>query len=133
MRKQKQSTLSKMMRKEDRGQSDVHDPFAALYRKILADLGIGPMRWIQLLHDYCAENAKRIGRDRVSDYKGNLTKSVVSDKLSTYYLIRCLSILKPFKIEFVIRLHFKKDDGEIIVTEHAREVDKEFVDEETKP
>ena len=105
------SKFHKMLRKENKGQDETRDPLALLYRSVLEELRISPMRWTQLLHEFCNKNKAKIGSS-IADYKGNLTKAIVSDKLSWNYFIRSIKIHSPIKIELGIRLTFKVKEEE---------------------
>lgn len=118
-----------LLRKPDKGQKDTADPLALIYRKILTDLEIAPLRWSKLLSDYCHKYRDIIGRRKVSDYQGNLTQAVTGDRMSWRNFQRVLMIHQAFKVELCIKFHWRNPKGEVKITEHTLEIKSEHDDD----
>lgn len=119
----------KMLKKPNKGQDETRDPLALLYRKILSDLGITAIRWGQLLHLYCSKKADVIGKDKISDYKGNLTKAVTSDKLSFQKFTQCIALHDADEALITVTLKKIQEDGTVVETNHTLDLTHDLDDD----
>ena len=128
-KKTRGSKFHALLRKSDKGQKDTADPLALIYRKILTELDIAPLGWSKLLSDYTHKYRDIIGRRKVSDYQGNLTQAVTSDRMSWRNFHRVLMIHQAFKVELCIKFHWRNPKGDVVVTEHVLELKSEHDDD----
>lgn len=83
-------------------------PVARIWRNILADLGITPIHFNELLNAYLNDPANGVPKDKRSHTRGNRLKELARDEMTWDLLMKGLKILDPEFAEFSIMLRWSK-------------------------
>ena len=108
--------LNRLYSKPDRGFSEAKSILAKLYRKVVADLDLGPYELVLLLEQFL--NDPRSGIDQTKEKRttarGNSVKKLVQEKMSMKAFLDLSLMLKPKSMTVLVR--YEWEDGS--VTEH---------------
>lgn len=96
----------------------LHDPekrvveargLSKIFRNILSDLNITPMKWDQLMNAYLNNPKNRVGRDSRSrsSTRGNLNKELVKKDMTWRNFERAIRFLNPVEAEFTVKLRWR--------------------------
>lgn len=95
---------------------------AALFRRILSQIGMNGMRWSALMNDYLRDPQNGIpdnSRDQTSS-RGNLMKELAKDTMTWLVFLKALRFLQAIEVEFIVRIRWKVTKR---VTEHSATLD----------
>lgn len=113
MRKQK-NRLTSLLSLPDKGQSETSGPngvLTRLFRKILADLDIGPKRFDSLLEQFIRDSfsGKTSSPKVQTSMRGNLMKEFIKRQMTWKVFCKALLILQV--VEFQLALKIKRRNG----------------------
>lgn len=97
-----------------------HAILASMFRKILHELSINPIRWNHLMNTYLLDpknGIKRNNKDQ-SSARGNLQKELLKEKMTWKVFCKGIRFLNIMKFEIIIRAHHSNGK----VTEHLKSV-----------
>lgn len=110
--------LARKLSDPQRGINQVTSIPAKLWCIILADLGIDIhqlCRYIQAWLDSPAN--QNLTPEKRSSTRGNIIKEMIRPEMTWKVLMKCITVIRPFKVDIVIRLHHDRDSK--FVTEHT--------------
>lgn len=79
-----------------------------IWRLLLVDLSIKPMRWDYALDEYCEDAKSKLSAKVAANIKGNVGKGLRRDDMSWNVLCRGVSILKLTSPKLVIKIKEKE-------------------------
>lgn len=98
--------VNNLLNSEDKGVDEATGTLSRLFRQILFDVNITPMRWNKLMQAYLSNPRNGVpqhGRDR-STARGNLNKELRKPSMTWNNFRRGLVFLGPIKIRFEVHL-----------------------------
>lgn len=98
--------VNNLLQTDDKGVSEATGILSRLFRQILLDVGITPMRWQKLMRRYLTDPHNGVpnrGRDR-STHRGNLNRELRKSNMTWNNFKRGLMFLAPVKIRFEVHL-----------------------------
>lgn len=102
----------------NKGMSKATNTPAKLWCAILTDLGIGTHELSRYIQRWLDSPANRsLDADKRSSVRGNLIKEMVRPEITWKVLMKCITVIAPFKVEVVLKLHHDRDSK--IVTTHT--------------
>lgn len=105
----KGARLEVILNQDDKGVKDATGILSKIFRQVLADLGIIPMRWNVLMESYLNNPTNRVPRSSKgrSSARGNLSKEILKSNMTWKNFEKAIKFLNPIKAEFSIKLHWK--------------------------
>ena len=101
-----------------RGISKATNTPAKLWCKILDDLDIEQHKLSRYIQRWLDSPANRgLDSDKRSSVRGNLSKEMVRSEMTWKVLMKCITVIAPFKIDVTITLHHDRDSK--ILTHHT--------------
>lgn len=90
---------------------------AHLFRRMLRDLNVSPMRWGSLMYDFITDprNGVPDNKKDQTSYRGNFVKEFERRQMTWKVFCKAMRFLQLPRIELVIRAHHRNGK----VTEHA--------------
>lgn len=82
---------------------------ARLFRQMLAELGVNPMKWHQLMNAYLNDPRNRVPKDSraKSSTRGNLNKELMKSRMTWKNFERGIRFLNPVEAEFSVKLKWR--------------------------
>lgn len=116
--------LNRILASDDKKVKEATNELALLYRQMLADLNITTLTWYPMVVQYfksrysrTRKNAVDIGQDR-----NNFNRALAKPRISWANFMQFLKILRPVKIEIIIRLHWKDET----YTDHTLPIENQY-------
>jgi hypothetical protein len=103
-----QDRKNEILARVDKADFDTRDPLATIFRRILAELGIGILAWSQLMNRYLADPTNGIDQSpkKRSTERGNLDRRLFARSMSWKAFRKALKmfsyITRSIHIEFAI-------------------------------
>lgn len=101
--------LVRMLNTPEKGVREAKGPLAKLFRQILADLNVTPMKFDNLMKKYVTDPRNSIpqdGRSR-SSARGNLVKVMQGPEMTWKNFMRCIRFLDPVEARFEVHLKWR--------------------------
>lgn len=100
--------VSKLLNSEDKGVLDATNVLSRLFRQILADINVTPLRWSELMVQYLNDPRNGIAKNsrERSTARGNLNKELRRPAMTWKTFHKGLSFLRPRRIRFEIQLEW---------------------------
>lgn len=85
---------------------DASGVLSRLFRQILQELNVTPVKWNTLMNAYLSDPRNRVPRDNRgrSSTRGNLNKELCKSNMTWGNLEKAIRFLNPVKAEFTIKL-----------------------------
>lgn len=98
--------LDRMLGSPNKGVREATGVLAKLYRQILADLDITPMKFNQLMEKYLQDPKNKIPPDSKnrSSERGNLIKEMRRSDMTWKVFLKCIRFLSPVEMRFEVHL-----------------------------
>lgn len=94
---------------------------AALFRRILSQIGMNGMRWSALMNDFLRDPRNGVpdnSRDQTSS-RGNIMKEFAKDTMTFLVFCKGLRFLQAIRVDFIVRIHWKTKQ----ITQHSTSLD----------
>lgn len=100
------SKLEVMLGCKTKRMEEANGILSKIFRQILSDLGIIPMKWNKLMNDYLNDPKNRVPKDSrgKSSTRGNLNKELHKPDMTWSNFEKAIKFLNPIKAEFTIKL-----------------------------
>lgn len=101
--------LEDMLDRDDKKASEASGILSKVFRKVLAEIGVTPSRWNQLMHAYLEDPRNRVPRNprMRSSTRGNLNKELSKPNMTWNNFEKGIRFLNPIKAEFTIKLSWR--------------------------
>ena len=125
------SKLIRLLNDPEKGMHETYGTngiLAHLFRRMLRDLNVSPMRWGNLMYDFITDprNGVPDNKKDQTSYRGNFVKEFERRQMTWKVFCKAMRFLQLMRIELVIRAHHKGGR----VTEHSTFVNFGAVDRE---